>query len=86
VFAKRGPDDELYDNSEELRKKIAIGNSFLSINGGNDVRGQSPMGMGNNISCWLSGSNPLVYLLLMTVKLFGFTFLKTINVSDEDYS
>ena len=38
VFAKRGPDDELYDNSEELRKKIAIGNSFLSINGGNDVR------------------------------------------------
>ena len=44
------------------------------------------MGMGNNISCWISGSNPLVYLLLKTVKLFGFTFLKTINVSDEDYS
>jgi hypothetical protein len=22
VFAKRGPDDELYDNNEELRKKV----------------------------------------------------------------
>jgi len=44
------------------------------------------MGMGNHIRLWLSGSDPLVYLLPMTFRLFGFTFLKTINVSDEDYS
>lgn len=38
VFAGRKPDDELYDNNEELRKKVARGNCFISIKEGNDVR------------------------------------------------
>ncbi|XP_041375702.1 uncharacterized protein LOC121388446 [Gigantopelta aegis] len=34
VFSKRGPDDGIYDNNEEIRAKVARGNTFLHIDNG----------------------------------------------------
>lgn len=31
VFSRRGPDDEIYDENEELRQKVARGNCFLTL-------------------------------------------------------
>ncbi|XP_061163447.1 uncharacterized protein LOC133172548 [Saccostrea echinata] len=34
VFARRGPDDVIYDKNKEIRKRVARGNSFLHIDRG----------------------------------------------------
>ncbi|XP_067651800.1 uncharacterized protein [Haliotis asinina] len=34
VFARHGPDDEIYDNNKSIREKVARGNCFLNIENG----------------------------------------------------